>query len=131
MPDKLSFSKTFLALENVIRLTQQRNALIAGNISNSDTPGYRTNDIDFKTALGRALESEHEINLDRTNPGHIGIGMNTQHDVEPFEEKGEWNGLNWVSIDKEMARLTENNLIYRTTVETLLRKIAILKEVIK
>ena len=131
MPDQLSFSKTFLALENVIRLTQQRNALIASNITNLSTPGYRTKDIDFKTALARALESEHEVNLDRTNPEHIGIRMNTQHGVEPFEEKGEWNGLNWVSIDKEMTRLTENNLIYRTTVETLLRKIAILKEVIK
>ena len=56
--------------------------------------------------------------------------MNPQG-IETFEEKGEWNGYNWVNIDKEMTKLTENNLIYREAVETLLRKIALIKEVIK
>ena len=131
MPDKLSFSKTFLALENVIRLTQQRNALIAGNITNSDTPGYRTKDIDFKAALDRALETKNKVNLDTTSPGHLSVGMDAHNDVEPFEEYGEWNGLNWVSIDKELTKLTQNNLVYKAAVENLLRKISILKEVIK
>ena len=59
------------------------------------------------------------------------MGRNSAHRVEPFEEQGQWNGYNWVNIDKEMTKLIENNLMYRTTVETFLRKIAILKEVIR
>jgi len=34
-------------------------------------------------------------------------------------------------IDRQMVKLMENNLSYRTAVELLLRKIAILKEVIR
>ncbi len=131
MPDKLSFGKTFLALERVINIAQQRHTHIASNISNLDTPNYRAKDIDFKTALAKALESGHGANLVRTNPGHIDSMMNSAHRVEPFEEKGEWTGFNWVNIDKEMTRLTENNLIYRTATEILLRKIAKFKEVIR
>jgi flagellar basal body rod protein FlgB len=51
--------------------------------------------------------------------------------VEPFEQEGEWNGFNWVEIDKEMTKLTENSLVYRTAIETLLRKLTLLKEVIR
>ena len=131
MPDKLSFNKIFHTLENAISIAQKRNAIIGSNISNIDTPGYRAKEIDFKTALTRALGFDHQLNLLRTNPEHIDLGMDAALGVEPFEEKGEWNGYNWVNIDKEMTRLTENNLIYRTSVETLLRKIAILKEVIR
>jgi len=131
MPDKLSFRKTFLSLERAIGIAQQRHTHITSNISNLDTPNYRAKDIDFRSALAKALESDHEFHLVRTNPGHIGLPMNSPHRIEPFEEKGEWNGFNWVDIDKEMTKLMENNLIYRTAIETLLRKIAILKEVIR
>ena len=131
MPDKLSFQKTFRALERAISIAQQRHSLISSNISNSDTSNYKAKDIDFKTALAQTLKSDHEINLTRTNPKHIGLGTNSANSIEPFEEKGEWNGYNWVNIDKEMTRLAENNLRYRTATETLLRKIAILKEVIR
>lgn len=131
MPDKLSFMKTFQALEQAIKITQKRHSHIASNIGNLDTPEYRSKDIDFKTALNRAIESDHEVHLVRTNPGHIDLGRGGSYGLEPFEDNGEWNGYNWVNIDREITKLTENNLMYRTSVETLLRKMALLKEVIR
>jgi flagellar basal-body rod protein FlgB len=130
MPDKLSFSKTFQALERTIGLSQKRHVHIASNISNIDTPGYKAKDIDFKAALNRMLESGQELDLARTNPGHIDLNRSGAGGVEAIEEKGDWNGYNWINIDKEMTKLTQNNLIYRTSVEALLRKMAILREVI-
>jgi len=131
MPDKLSFKKTFHALERAISIAHQRHSLISSNISNLDTSNYKAKDIDFKTALSQTLESDHEISLARTNPRHMELGTNSANSIEPFEEKGKWNGYNWVDIDKEMTRLAENNLRYRAATETLLRKMAILKEVIR
>ena len=131
MPDTFSFRKTFRALEDAINISQQRHTHIASNISNLDTPNYKAKDIDFKGALAQALESNHEIHLAKTDPGHMDLNMNSGGRVEPFEEKGNWNGFNWVDIDKEMTKMIENNLRYRTATETLLRKIAILKEVIR
>ena len=130
MPDKLSFSKTFQALERAIGISQKRHAVVASNISNIDTPGYKPKDIDFKAALNRVLESGQELDLARTHPGHIELERSAAAGVEIIEEKGEWNGYNWLNIDREMTKLTQNNLIYRTSVETLLRKMAILREVI-
>jgi flagellar basal-body rod protein FlgB len=131
MPDKLSFGKTFHALEKAISVAQQRNAYITGNISNIDTPGYKAKDIDFKNELASALETNQTVDLEKTDPRHIRMKSNGRQFIEPFEEQGEWNGYNWVNIDKEMTKLTENNLMYRSAVEVLLRKISLLKEVIK
>lgn len=131
MPEKLSFNKTFQALENAINIAHKRHDIISSNISNPDTSNKKAMDIDFKSAMARALESQNEVHLNRTDPGHMGpkIGGTTQ--VEPFEDPGEWNGFNWINIDREMTKLIENNLQYRTATEVLLRKIAIMKEVIR
>ena len=131
MPDKLSLGKTFHVLEKAISIAQQRNALITSNISNLDTPGYKSKDINFKSELDRALETNHKTDLARTDPRHISMQMNGDQMIEPYEEQGEWNGYNWANIDSEMTKLTENNLVYRTAVEALLRKMNLLKEVIR
>jgi len=131
MPGRLSFRKTFHALENAIKISQQKHGHIIGNISNLETPGYRAKDIDFKTALARAVGSDREIQLVRTHPKHMGFRVDSPHGIEAVEQQGEWNGYNWVSIDKEMTKLIENNLMYRTAIETLMRKIAILRDVVR
>jgi len=131
MSDKLSFGKTFYALEKAIGIAQQRNAVITSNISNLDTPGYKSKDINFKNELARALETNHKKDLARTDPRHISMQMNGDQMVEPYEEQGEWNGYNWADIDSEMTKLTENNLVYRTAVEALLRKMNLLREVVR
>ena len=131
MPDKLSFSETFRALESAINITQQRHSVLASNISNIDTPEYKTKNIDFEAALDEALKSDPAFQLVRTDAGHIGSTMNSSRAIEPYEEKGEWNGFNWVNIDKEMTKLAENNLRYRSATEVLLRKITLLRDVIK
>ena len=131
MPDKLSFGNTFYALEKAISIAQKRNEVITSNISNLDTPGYKSKDVNFKSELAKALETNHQNGLVRTNPRHISMQNNGGQMIEPYEEQGEWNGYNWANIDSEMTKLTENNLVYRTAVEALLRKMALLKEVIK
>lgn len=131
MPEKLSFSKTFHALENAIDIAYQRHNVITNNINNLDTSNKKALDIDFKSAMARALESEHDTHLTKTNAAHMGANPGGRQQVEPFEEKGEWNGYNWIHIDREMSKLIENNLQFRTATEILLRKIAIMKEVIR
>jgi flagellar basal-body rod protein FlgB len=131
MPDKVTFAKTFLTLERAIDIAHQRNTHITSNISNVDTPNYKPKEIDFEQALCQALQSQRGLALARTNSRHIDLGIDELGRVEPFEEEGEWNGFNWVEIDKEMTKLMENNLVYRTAIETLLRKLTLLKEVIK
>ncbi len=131
MLDRLFSQKTFHSLEKIIRITQQRHEVVSSNIANIETPGYKAKDIDFKAALAGASGAGQGFKLVRTDAQHIGPEMNSASQIEPFADPGEWNGYNWVNIDNEMTKLTENNLMYRAGVEALLRKLAILKTVIQ
>lgn len=131
MPFNLSFGNIFNALENAIGVAYRRHNVISSNMSNLETPGYKPKDIDFKAAMAQAIGSESQISLSKTNVGHIDSYANSEQEVETFEEEAEWNGVNWVSIDKMMNKMTENNLIYKTAAETMLRKISLIKEVIR
>lgn len=131
MPDQILFRSAFSALEGAMDISHKRHNVIAGNISNLETPGYKAKDIDFKTAMAQVLGSETETGLTVTNSSHMGGMTGSGADAEPFEEAGEWNGYNWMNVDKVMNKLTENNLVYRTATEALLRKIVIMKDVIR
>lgn len=130
MPFNLSFGSVFNILEKAIGTAYQRNNVISGNMSNLETPGYKPKDIDFKAVMAQAIGSEPQISLSKTNAGHIDAYTDSGQDAEVFEEEAEWNGVNWINIDKMINKMTENNLMYRTAAETMLRKISLIKAVI-
>lgn len=61
-------STSIPALEQVVNFSQARHQVLAGNIANMDTPGYRTRDLspeEFQSRLKEALQSrEPEESLD-------------------------------------------------------------------
>ncbi len=125
------FDHSFQVLEKAVGISQQRHGLIANNISNLDTPGFKAQEIDFKSALQNAISSDmDDVTLTKTHADHLGLQSGASS-VSSFEEEGQFDGLNWVDMDNEMKKLTENKLIYRTAVEAMLRKITIIKDVIK
>ena len=131
MASNVSFQKTFGLLENAMDIARQRHSLMVGNVSNLDTPGYRAKDIDFKAAMQKALDGSEQVDILRTRPGHMGPSGDDMSQAEIVEQEGRWNGYNWMNTDQVITKMTENNLIYRTATEALLRKIAIMKEVIR
>lgn len=49
-------------LEQVVNFTQARHGVLAGNIANIDTPGYKTRDLspeNFQTSLKEAIDHRH------------------------------------------------------------------------
>jgi len=53
-------------------LREQRTELLARNLANADTPGYRARDIDFRAALASAEGAASAGTLHTTQTGHIG-----------------------------------------------------------
>ena len=131
MTDKLSLNKTFRLLENAMNVSKQRHSLLVNNVANLDTPGVKAKDLDFKAAMDRALNGSQGMDLAKTDSGHMGPPAGPISSADIVEEEGEWNGYNWMNVDQVMTKLTENNLIYKTAAEALLRKIAIMKEVLR
>lgn len=127
MPESFS-GKTCRALEKAIRIAQRINLYISIKINKINTLRYKTKDMDFKSELARALETNRTLDIEKTDPRQISVQNDGRQIIDRFEEQGDWNGYNRVNIDKEMTKLTQNNLTYRSAVETLLRKITLLKD---
>lgn len=53
----------------VLRLREQRQLLLASNLANADTPGYKAVDIDFAAALQEA--TQHVLPLAATKSRHL------------------------------------------------------------
>jgi flagellar basal-body rod protein FlgB len=63
MLSSLFQSSTIPALEQVVKFTEARHGVLAGNIANLDTPGYRTRDLSpalFQEQLKEAIQTSRE-----------------------------------------------------------------------
>ncbi len=88
-------------LERYMDLLSARQKLVASNIANADTPGYKTRDIDFQSEFRAML------------PG----GAPAPQEVEGLQVKNDGNN---VSLDRE-ARLLAENAIRFNLASTLMR----------
>ena len=77
-------------LERYLDLLSNRQSLVASNLANADTPGYRTRDIDFRAEFESAWSAAPE-------PVEVG-GLPVRNDG------------NNVSVDREARLLAENAL---------------------
>lgn len=65
----ISFSNALGVHEQALGLRVKRAEVIANNLANSDTPGFKARDIDFASALGAATASS-PLHLSVTHAGH-------------------------------------------------------------
>lgn len=128
MADSRIYGRTAQMLAKSLDISAKRHNLIAGNIANMDTIGYKPTDLDFNQALKRAMGEREPDFLDKTHKKHFGIHGDEKSDPLRGENSEEVDiyHLDSVNIDREMMNLTENNIKYRTTTEMLLRKMKIL-----
>ena len=66
-------------LEQVVNFTEARHGVLAGNIANLDTPGYKTRDLSpelFQEKLKEAVEASHATPPPAYGYGNYGSGNN-------------------------------------------------------
>jgi flagellar basal-body rod protein FlgB len=110
-------------LNRLLQQTAARQGVLASNIANVDTPGYRAKDVKFEQAL------QHEIGLAATSPGHIassGRPSSTSSAIEAVDTQP-WIDQNNVELDQEVAKMTENAMLYQAGVTLLSTKIRMFK----
>ena len=116
------FGKTIRILTSMMDFRSQKHQLISSNIANIDTPEYTSKDLQFKGLIGEAMQKQ----LTKTDKKHIsGQFVNAgiiEGDFVDSEER--------VNVEKEMANLAENHLLYNLSVELLSRKLRSIKTVL-
>jgi flagellar basal-body rod protein FlgB len=129
------FGKTVTILEKVLDLRSLRHNLIVSNIANMDTPGYQASELAFGEELAKALRTGENVTLKKTHPRHLPVREAYLGNIRPKVISSPplvlRSDLNSVDIDKEMAKLAENTLMYNALAQILSRKFLGLKNAIQ
>ena len=89
-------------LERYMSLLSVRQKLTASNIANADTPGYHTQDIDFRAEFAQQMQGQDSPCVPTTGPQAI----------EPAGLPVKADGNN-VSLDRESRMLAENAMRFQ------------------
>jgi len=110
-------------LERNMTFHRERQSVIAGNIANLDTPGYKPMDLSPTTGA----EAFAHV-MARTNPGHLESPQGSSSVGSLFEDPTAAGADgNAVSLEREMAKLDANRVRYGTSTELVSRKLAMLR----
>lgn len=111
--DKVLFNKTKVPVLNaVLDVSQLRQRVIANNIANVSTKGYRVQRVQFQEYLDSYVRKPL-VEGHTSDSRHIALPRPINN-PEVFEPESGLNdgGLNNVDVDKEMATLAENHLFF-------------------
>lgn len=110
------FDKTMHLLEQSLDLRAARHKVIASNVANEETPGYRAKEFQFLDALASATHDASGAKLMTTSGRHLGVQGRTDGPVTgrivelPSPELP--LDANSVNLDMEMAKLGDNAINY-------------------
>ena len=98
------------SLERYMDLLSARQKLVASNIANADTPGYKTKDIDFQAELQKQI-----------------AGAPQAREVDGLRSRNDGNN---VELDREARLLSENALRFNVASTLLQSQIRTLRTAI-
>lgn len=117
MFDLVSANPMIQTMDRSLTLATRRMALIASNMANIDTPGYRTQDFDFHTALKSEMTKldGSQMALARTDPRHLPVQAsgNLPPVTDAANPNYERNDGNDVSLDRESQHLADTQIAYQ------------------
>ncbi len=113
-----------------LQLRAKKTELIASNLANADTPGYKARDIDFRTALERASSSTPAAG-GRTHPRHLDFAGSDANLVQFRVPSQPSLDGNTVEAHVEQGEFLDNTMRYQATLQFLSGKFKSLKAAIK
>ena len=119
----INFDKALGIHPQALIMREQRGQVLAANLANADTPGFKARDLDFMSVLKQTLPSTP--GLERTQAGHLAA----QDQYLGAELK--YRNPHQVSLDGntveshiEQAKYAENAVQYQASLEFINEKFA-------
>ncbi len=128
-------NQVHLLAERTLNFRTERHKVLSSNIANQETPGYKAEDLVFENALETALGADEPGPLKVSDPRHMNGNDTTPlaeveaqriNSATPFAD---FDG-NTVDLDKEMAKMAENQLMYNAGIRMLSHQFKMLKTAI-
>ena len=118
-------------LNDFLDLSSLRHKLVAGNVANATTTGYKSKQMDFYAEVRRAFGDETMIDGKLTHAGHIPLGNHPDRPPEVSSSKIKDGEINSVDIDREISNLAQNELTYSVGARLLQYRFEGLRKAIK
>jgi flagellar basal-body rod protein FlgB len=139
MMQPLLNTTTLPLLKQVARFAERRQEVLAGNIANVDTPGYRTRDLpvaEFQQALEQAVRQAHPTSFSPGlsplvmespgmpgNPGHLVEELFPESLFQAREPRSQpgitFQDANNRSLESQFLQMTQNQLLQQFAAEVL------------
>jgi len=120
----------FEALRSKMQWNEARQKLLAENVANAETPGYRGRDLkEFNFGEMVSKSRVNSISAVTTQPGHIAIGrtdggrFNAQS-MNSFEITPEGNG---VTLEDEMMKVAANQMDFQAATSLYSRSVKLIR----
>jgi flagellar basal-body rod protein FlgB len=120
----------FSMLKTRMYWLNERQRVLAENVANADTPGFRGRDLkqlDFHEAL-RSAGATSEVKLATTAPGHIGGAGNTSR--FPIDSRGGFETTprgNAIVLEDEMMKVAQTQMDHQAATQLYSRSIGLIK----
>ena len=125
------FDKTTNGLGASLALRSLRHNITTSNIANAETPGFKAKKVDFEDALARAIDLEGVGREMATSPEHFAMSTGAisraKADVYDNPEGNTTNDQNTVDLEREMANLQENSILYKAALQLMNKKLGSLR----
>ena len=117
-------------LQKSLDLRNQRQNVIAGNVANSETPGYARRTFEFEKRLQAVIKHPQRA-TPLANPKHFPLGGVTldqlEGEVTRHPDRSGFGDGNSVDMEDEMMALSENQILYEAGIKLTKRKLQMLK----
>jgi len=106
----------------VLDMRLMRQNVVMSNLANIDTPNYKERRLNFEDDLQRALNLDTKGKLAKTDPGHVPSVFDSKTFGPSMEKALPYrviHGEDNVDMDKEMAAMAKNTLMYNALTTVL------------
>jgi flagellar basal-body rod protein FlgB len=113
-------------LQRALDYHSERHNVVASNIANANTPGFRP----LELLRADATDLSATLPLAHTQEAHLSTtGDTVRHETSVVEDQSSVGGLdgNSVSLEREMSKLAANDLRYQSAAKMLTHKLAMLR----
>lgn len=105
-----------------LALRERRGELLAANLANADTPGYKAKDLDFQSVFKQNLQLNQPV--ERTHANHLPIQQSlAAHTMYRNPNQASLDG-NTVEANVEQAKYAENAVQYQASLQFLNNKLS-------
>jgi flagellar basal-body rod protein FlgB len=107
----ISFDKVLGVYENALNVRVKRAEVIANNLANADTPGFKARDIDFRAILKSA--TSNDLSMTETSPEHMS-GAKSQSEQLLYRNPTQPSiDGNTVDTQREISEYTKNMMDFQ------------------